>query len=53
MRWLTDENIPHTLTSALRALGHDVLDVGEQTLDGYFTVVSLQGLRQRPLPETA
>jgi len=120
MRWLTDENIPRALASALRALGHDVLEagtcspgaadpvvlalarsqdrilisfdrdhgdlifgqglsppravvylrlepplpehlqtfahalaaMGADALDGYFTVVSLHGLRQRPLPET-
>lgn len=119
MRWLTDENIPRLLISALREAGHDVVAVGdcapaatdpevlalarnqrrilisfdrdhgdlifgqglpppravvylrlepplpehlqafartlaalgEQALDGYFTVVSVHGLRQRPLPE--
>src|SRR3546814_8549199 len=34
----------HTFASTLAALGTDALI-------GYFTVVSLQGLRQRPLPE--
>lgn len=120
MRWLADENIPRALVSALRALGHDVLEAGKcspgtadlallsmardqdrilisfdrdhgdlifgqgvpppravvylrlqpplpehlhtfastlaalgtDALIGYFTVVSLHGLRQRPLPES-
>src|SRR3546814_18761958 len=29
MRWLADENIPRALVTALRALGHDVLEAGE------------------------
>lgn len=34
MRFLVDENLPHSLTRVLRELGHNVLDVVEANLRG-------------------
>ena len=51
MRWLADENIPNYAIAYLRQRGEDVglISLGDAVLDGRFTVIAPEGLRQRPL----
>lgn len=47
--WLADENIPGNAIAFMRAQGEDVVVAVAETCRG-ITVVSAEGMRQRPLP---